>query len=265
MQSAVKAPFAPDAKLSAWGSVHILVKHYVDLMFLFRRDRNINTVILWVSMWLTRLKIKHDCTIGNRCERFGCTAYSLPLGNWHEKSREYTIERHIIEGDEKNTKAFLDDLKSDKRIKNLEVSKNTIFFVGIRQREKIPTSYWNPRMFFVKPVFVDSKGYEYWEIASWKKETLTKFIKEIEANKEIQLEIVKIHEANLEDIYFPKLMPKLSKKQKHAFELAVKYGYYKFPRGIGLEGLAKLMKVSVSTLQEHLRKAEEKIIPSFGS
>ena len=228
-------------------------------------DKNINTVILWVIMWLAKLRIKHDCTIGSRCEKFSCTAYSIPLGIWHDKNHEYTIERHIIEGDNKNTKAFLDDLQTDRRVKNLEISKNTVFFIGVMGKKKIPTSYWNQKIIFVKPVFVDRKGYEHWEIASWRKENLANFIKNLEKDKEMNVVIEKIHEIKLEDVYFPKLMPKLSERQKRAFELAVEHGYYNFPRKIGLEGLAKAMKVSVSTLQEHLRRAEEKIIPTMGS
>ncbi len=214
-------------------------------------------------MWVTKLKIKHDCTIGNRCERFKCISYSMPLGNWHDKNYEYTSERHTIEGNEKNVREFLKNLKKDERVINLEISKNTVFFIGKRKKEKIPTSHWNQKIFFIKPVFVDKDGYEYWKIASWKREVITEFIKNLEKEKELKLDILKIQKVKLEDIHFPRIMPKLSPKQKRAFELAVEYGYYKFPRKVGLEKLAKIMKVSVSTLQEHLRKAEEKIIPSF--
>jgi predicted DNA binding protein len=214
-------------------------------------------------MWVSKLKIKHDCTIGNRCEKFKCISYSLPLGNWHDKNFEYTSERHTLEGNEQNIKEFLKDLKKDKRVINVEISKNTVFFIGKRKKEKIPSSHWNPKIFFIKPVFVDKKGYEYWEIASWKREVITDFIKGLEREKGLSLEIQKIQEVKLDDIHFPHVMPKLSPKQKRAFEMAVEHGYYKFPRKTGLEKLAKTMKVSVSTFQEHLRKAEEKIIPSF--
>jgi len=214
-------------------------------------------------MWIAKLKIIHNCTIGNRCRQFRCISYSLPLGNWREGNLEYTSERHTIEGDEKKVKLFLTDLKKDKRVRNLEISKNTIFFIGIRKKEKIPTSYWNPKIFFIKPVFVDKEGYEYWEIASWKKEVINEFINNLEKEKGLTLEIQKIKSVKLDDIHFPHIMPKLSPKQKRAFELAIENGYYRFPRKAGLEELAKIMKVSISTFQEHLRKAEEKIIPSF--
>ncbi len=214
-------------------------------------------------MWVAKLKIRHDCTIGNRCKKFKCISYSIPLSSWHDKDYEYTSERHTIEGDEENVKALLKDLKKDKRVRNLEVSKNTIFFIGMRRKERIPTSHWNPRIFFVKPVFVDRDGYEYWEIASWNRGVITDFIGNLRREKGMVMEIQKIHKVRLDDVHFPHVMPRLSPKQKRAFELAVEHGYYRFPRRVGLEDLAKTMNVSISTLQEHLRKAEEKIIPSF--
>jgi len=214
-------------------------------------------------MWVSKLKIKHDCTIADRCKQFNCISYSLPLGNWHEKGYEYTSERHTIEGDEKDIKRFFEDLKKDKRICNIEICNNTLFFIGKRKKETIPSSHWNPKIFFIKPVYVDKEGYEYWEIASWKKEVITKFIKDLKKDKDLTLIIQKMQNVKLEDIHFPHIMPNLSKKQKRAFELAVEYGYYNFPRKIGLKELSKLMKVSISTFQEHLRKAEQKIIPSF--
>ena len=56
----------------------------------------------------------------------------------------------------------------------------------------------------------------------------------------------------------------LPEKQKEAFDIAVKNGYYKFPRKIDLTGLAKLAGVSASTFHENLRKAEAKLLPFFG-
>ena len=52
-------------------------------------------------------------------------------------------------------------------------------------------------------------------------------------------------------------------KQKQAIELAIKRGYYTSPRKISLQELAKISKLSFSTFQVHLRKAEEKLIPFY--
>lgn len=214
-------------------------------------------------MWVTRLKIKHDCTIAARCRRFNCTAFSLPLSSWHDKKYYYTSQRHIIEGNAKDIEIFLNELRKDKRIINIEVAKNIVFFIERRKKKDIPASHYNPKMFFVRPVFSEKSGYEYWELASWDKNVLMGFINGLKREKDVNVIIEKIQNEKLDTIYFPKVMPKLSDKQREAFQLAVENGYYKFPRKIDLGKLAKLMHVSLSTYQEHLRKAEEKIMPSY--
>jgi predicted DNA binding protein len=181
-----------------------------------------------------------------------------------EKGYSFTSQRHTIEGNENNVKQFLNDLKKDKRIVNLEIGKNTVFFIEKRKKGEIPSAHYSPKMFFVKPVFVDRNGQEYWEMASWKKEELMRFVNELKSQDSVMLEIERFQNTKLDTIYFPKIMPKLSEKQREAYHLAVENGYYKFPRKIDLGRLAKLMKISLSTYQEHLRRAEMKMMPGFG-
>jgi predicted DNA binding protein len=52
----------------------------------------------------------------------------------------------------------------------------------------------------------------------------------------------------------------LSQRQREVFELARQEGYYDWPRGTSVESLADQLELSKSTLLEHLRKAEAKIL-----
>jgi len=56
----------------------------------------------------------------------------------------------------------------------------------------------------------------------------------------------------------------LSEKQLSVFQLACEQGYYENPKRIDLEPLAEMIGVSPSTLAEHLRKAETKLLPILG-
>jgi hypothetical protein len=56
-------------------------------------------------------------------------------------------------------------------------------------------------------------------------------------------------------------LPDLSPKQREAIELAYKNGYYKYPKQTDLDKLSKIMGVGKSTFQEHLKKAEGKLLP----
>lgn len=214
-------------------------------------------------MWILKLKIRHDCTIGNRCKKFNVTSYSLSLSHWHEGKIEYTSQRHTLEGDSKNIKNFITDIKKDKRVTNLEIAGNTLFLIEKRYKEKIPSSFYNPKMFFVKPVYVDKDGYEYWEMGSYDRNILSKFLDDLKKQHYAHLEILQFKDILLDNIYFPAIAPDLTKKQKRAFELAVEEGYYDIPKRIDLKKLAQIMKVSLATYQEHLKRAEAKIIPKL--
>ncbi len=53
----------------------------------------------------------------------------------------------------------------------------------------------------------------------------------------------------------------LSEKQLEVFKLACDYGYYDMPKKITIEQMAERTGLSPSTLAEHLRKAETKLLP----
>jgi len=212
-------------------------------------------------MWIMKLKIKHDCIIGNRCKKFNVTTTGTPFDVFQENGITYSPQIQVLHGEKKNIKDFINDLEKDERVKHLEVEENTIFLTEVR-KEKIPATFYNPKLIHVKPVFVDTNGFEYWEVASWKKEVLISFLESLE--KEIKdVELLKIEQTKLNDIYFSKLIPKLTDSQKQAIELAFKHGFYEWPKKVNLIKLAKLMKISVSTFREHLKKAEEKLMPNL--
>ena len=213
-------------------------------------------------MWVLKLKIKHDCTIGNRCEKYKVISYSMPLGNWKEKGYSFTSERHTLECKPNSIKKFFNDIKKDKRVTNLEIAGNTIFFIG-KTKEKIPSSFYTQKMFFTKPVFVDERGYEHWEVASYDRNVLSEFLKGLEKQNYEHLEILQFKNIKLNKIHFPAVAPDLTDRQKEVFELAVAEGYYDIPKRTDLTKLAKLMKISVATFQEHLKRAEAKIIPKL--
>ena len=85
------------------------------------------------------------------------------------------------------------------------------------------------------------------------------FIKILE--KHYNFKLLSIKETKKYELYIPKLLPKLSQKQKQAISLAVQNGYYNFPRKTDIIKLAKISKTSFSTFREHLRRAESKLIP----
>jgi predicted DNA binding protein len=209
-------------------------------------------------MWVAKIKLKHDCIIGNRCKEFGIIMQSLDLNEEKKGGKVLTSSIHQLIGDDKNIKKFVNDLKKDNRAKHVEFNGNTLFLVE-SAKEK-PVSEFSKKMFAVKPVVTDTEGYEHWEIASYDREELMKFMTGAEKRVD-EFKLLSFKNTPLQNIYFPKVMPQLTDLQKKALDLAVKKGYYEAPKKTNLRALAKLMNISLATYQKHLQKAESKVIP----
>ncbi|MEW5896528.1 MAG: helix-turn-helix domain-containing protein [Nanoarchaeota archaeon] len=209
-------------------------------------------------MWVAKIKLKHDCIIGSRCKKFKVMIQSLDLNEEKKNSKVLTSSIHQLIGDEKSIKRFIIDLKADKRTEYLEFNGQTLFLVEASKKK--PVSQFSRKMFFVKPVVIDTQGYELWEIASHKKEELIGFIGRVKPLVD-EFELLSLKNTPLQNVYFPKVMPKLTALQKKALELAIKEGYYEAPKKTSLRKLAQLMKCSLATYQKHLQRAESKVIP----
>lgn len=140
-------------------------------------------------MWLLKVKIKHDCTIATRCEKFGCMSYSLSLSAWHDKKYEYTSQKHQIFGPSEKVHSFFLDLKRDPRVFNVKTLDSEVYFIEKRRKKEIPSSFYNPNLFFIKPVFVDIYGWETWELASREKKHLENFLRGIKGIKNAQVKL----------------------------------------------------------------------------
>lgn len=110
-------------------------------------------------------------------------------------------------------------------------------------------------------------GYEYWTvIAEVSRKDIKRRIAEVEREmnaeitiKSIQSSQVPEHGFSCESDEFGRL-DRLSERQREAFELARREGYYTWPRETSVSELAEEIDVTKTTLLEHLRKAEAKLL-----
>ncbi len=94
-------------------------------------------------------------------------------------------------------------------------------------------------------------GWEIWTIASPDKKDIRNAVDDI--RKQGNFKLLKIAKSSFDGF-------NLSEKQETAIKTAVALGYYNFPRKISAQELAQRLKIDKSTLLEHLRKAEIKIM-----
>ena len=217
-------------------------------------------------MWIAKILLKHDCIIGNRCVKYKCTSIGYPLEHYSEKGFSQYLHFEKIVGSDSNIKKFIADLKKDPAVVNLEADYGVVFFTyRCKQRGRMPAQQYIKKIFYLKPVIVDEKGFEHWEVAIWNRDNLNQFIHQIKTETKglTVFTLLKIVHSKLKDIHFPQILPLVTDAQKKALELAIHEGYYNYPRKIELRDLAKRMNLSLSTYREHLRKAEKKVLSSL--
>lgn len=205
-------------------------------------------------MWVAKFKIKHDDWILSKTEKYRVSATGIPLNSYKKNGKQFSNGMVFLNGKQKEKEKFVASLKRDRRIRKLQVIGNQIFV--LIEDEALIAPSMPDRLFFVQPVYFE-KGYEYWELGSWDKETLTYFYNKIKKTAEVT--IIKIQKEN-PAVFVQHAVPKLTAKQKKALELAIEFGYYNYPRAISVEELAKKIKIPRTTFQEHLRKGESKLM-----
>ncbi len=214
-------------------------------------------------MWVLKAKIFHEDSFGIKyCKKYKLTMHGYPLSITPQGKEVIVSVWHFIQGEKKNIKKYYAELKNEKKLFDIEINGNILIYsFSVSKNNSHWRAYANPAVVFLKPAIINSKGDEFIEIGAWKKEVLTKFIES--ASKKMEINVSSLKKEKAPDIFIPFSMPKLSSKQRICLDLAYENGYYLYPRKITLEELAKKAKISYTTFQEHLRKAETKIIPFF--
>ncbi|MFA6073420.1 MAG: helix-turn-helix domain-containing protein [Candidatus Woesearchaeota archaeon] len=211
-------------------------------------------------MWVLKLKLScENFLLGSLAHKFNVDLTGYSLGYYKDKNNLYLTTAGLIIGDDKNKKKVINYLKKNKQFVYFET--NGDFIVNVSKQPLYLEPVYNPKFIRSSPDFISREGYHIWEIASWRKDDLLPVI-DI-AKKYYGGKILKLKKEKLTTISFTSFLPDLSDKQKEAFDLANAEGYYFFPRKTNMHKLAKIMKVSYSTYQEHLRKAESKLIPDL--
>lgn len=222
-----------------------------------------------IIMWIAKFKIfdkKNKLSLILRKNRV--KLYYYPVNYYVKKNRYFFIAVGLLEG-KKNKKQFIQDLKKlkkakkDRRLELLELEGD--FFVAItshtidKETKLFVSITYNPALVHFEPVIWHEDGWEEWNIASMERKNIENFIHV--GRTKYKLKLLQFTKKKIKNFGFLTLLPELTEKQKRALKLAVDEGYYEYPRKTEVQKLAKMIKLSFSTFQAHLRKAENKIIP----
>ena len=198
-------------------------------------------------MWVAKVRLVHkDCITSQLTRKYNITNLVYGLGYYEEKGFLYFNIMHIPRGEEKQKKLFIQEVKKDKRIIKFEQA-GGMFFTLVKEpiKNRHLIHFYNPKIFFLKPDINTADGHEIYEIGSWDKKELQKFI--TMAKEHMQGELLKLKQEKVADIFFPHITTGLTEKQMRAISLAESNGYYDYPRRIDLDLLSRMMKIYKST------------------
>lgn len=217
-------------------------------------------------MWTIKFKLKDPEDIYSPlCVKHQVEFFASTYAAFVENDSIHVPAGGILFGTKLNIKKFVTDLKKDKRVWQIERNHDFIFVHAIwptsRERRLEIKIFYNPKYIRFKPIHVSSDGWEYWQVSCHDQQELKK-LSEV-AKKYYRGQVFSFREESPKDIAKSPIYPELTAKQLEAIRLAHKEGYYDYPHGLTIQQLAKQANKSYATLQEHLRKAESKIIEYF--
>ena len=133
-------------------------------------------------------------------------------------------------------------------------------YITCRIKEPLEHSpLYHHELIYEGPFNITPEGKQIWEVGSWSKKDLNKFISLVKRKFNGNMKAM-LRDDSIDFSIFGG-GPELTGKQKLAMDLALKNGYYDGPKSRAyLKDLAKKMGICYSTYQVHLKKAERKIL-----
>ena len=211
-------------------------------------------------MWTAKLSSKEGGGfLRQYAVKFNVMITGYPISSYQFGKYTYTNIVGIVSGEENNKRKCLSALSREKE--NLSFESKKDFFIMTNKEPSPKIALYFAMVLYLKPIVLYPTGEYILEIGSWQKDKIQRFITVLK--KEWQMKLLKLSKEEIGTISFIGVPPELTGKQKAALEIAIKNGYYDFPRKIDLEKLSKIMRVSLSTYRQHLRVAERKFIAMY--
>jgi len=180
----------------------------------------------------------------------------LTLHTLHaRRDGENTVVTRALVAQGKDASKFVEDFKNLKGDRLLHEEENIIYY---EHRPGDAVMDGAIRDAFVLDLTARC-GAEEWTVASWNKTALKQIVTRVNKSSGTKARITSLKE-DLASPFLHEPLNKLSRKQREMVQAAAAQGYYGFPRRLSAEQLAARLGRDESTVREHLRRAEQKII-----
>ncbi|MFW9916131.1 MAG: helix-turn-helix domain-containing protein [Candidatus Thorarchaeota archaeon] len=207
------------------------------------------------------LEIDHYCSYSRLSKSFP----DLEINIWCRGTNDI-VE---LKGDEELVKGSLDYIKSELGaiIRVYHEEENTQLVLKLCDCTQLPfLSIYEQFNCIEIPPMMFRDGREHTRLLVTSDDTSMLLEEMQRADPSVEVNIVNLIPLNKINHTFPFYLPmeeiskRLTEKQFQAIKLAYNNGYYEIPRAVIIENLAKQSNVHRKTFEEHLRKAENKIL-----
>ncbi len=211
-------------------------------------------------MWIAKLKFWHaNSYVTEKTKDLDAVFTTYYLNTYQEGETTYITRVGLVFG--KDSEKLMKTILNDPRIEIIKsVGRQVIFRMPASRTYH--TILLDGSVFQLRPP-ISKNGFEYWDVAAMEKRHIKRLMERMNKNpKAAWGKLLSLREEEL-NLFVPSAFSKLTEKQRWAYEMACKYGYYSFPRENDLETIAKQLKTPSSTFREHLRIAESKLFPAL--
>lgn len=216
-----------------------------------------------MSMYETSIRVKHECPYREISERYpDLTLREWPLSDCQvlEITSETTPTEELLD-DINRIGTVLHESKDDDRYHVVTQSCLCSLEQSIIHRfEEHNCLYQSPTIY--------RQGWEHYTVVAFDSADIRELLGDLRSDREIEL----LSKTSISETQIPhsmlapanQLFEDITDRQLAALQLALERGYYEQPRKTSLRDLAEQTAVARSTYEEHLRKAENKLLTNAG-
>ena len=210
-------------------------------------------------MWTAKIKYKADKIgiLGKLAKKYGINIIGYPISSSKVDNALKAVLVGTLYGDKKTKLKIFEEVQKTNLFEN--ISMNDDFFVVELLIKESAHFLYNPTIIYAKQGIIFPNGEEILELASFQRNELMSLFEDLKIKADGEL--LQIKKGTPKNISLVSVVPKLTKIQKEAFELALSKGYYNYPRKTSIKKLADIFGVSFSAFHAHLKKAENVLLP----
>lgn len=212
-------------------------------------------------------RLRHRCLFGKLSDEFPEVVFS----NWCNFSMEileYKVKDPAVSAriQERITTLSKRGFKPISRSAKDGTSQMVLLRCGHKRGTSVDETMEDHGCLVLYPV-VYRAGWEEYRIIAMDEEKLGPLFADLKKQGELDITSKRKNEEGLLSHSFvlssTELFSGLTAKQADALKVAIEHGYYRVPRKIRFEDIAKSRKTPRTTFEEHVRKAESKIMTSL--